>query len=141
MITDDGCIFHIDFGFILGTDAYPLIASDIKLNSGMLEVIGGFNSDRYNKYIQLCSQGVVILRKYFNMFFILLSLNKKFTEKHIENLLLLDSNQNKTMIILLKNLKMLLNDPIMLILVMFRIFYIIIVKKKLFKLLLVQWVN
>lgn len=84
MITDDGAIFHIDFGFILGTDAYPLTASDIKLNSGMLDVIGGSDGSRYQTYLELCSKGVILLRKYFNMFFILLSQNNKFKEKHIE---------------------------------------------------------
>lgn len=84
MITDDGAIFHIDFGFILGTDAYPLTASDIKLNSGMLDVIGGSDGTRYKTYLELCAKGVVLLRKYFNMFFILLSQDVKFREKHIE---------------------------------------------------------
>lgn len=84
MITDDGAIFHIDFGFILGTDAYPLTASDIKLNSGMLDVIGGSDGVRYRMYLDLCAKGVIILRKYFNMFFILLSQDTKFKEKHVE---------------------------------------------------------
>lgn len=84
MITDDGAIFHIDFGFIMGTDAYPLTAGDIKLNTGMLDVIGGNNGERYQKYLELCAQGVILIRKYFNMFFILLSQNTKFKEKYIE---------------------------------------------------------
>jgi len=69
MITDDGAIFHIDFGFILGTDAYPLKITDIKLNSGMIDVIGGSDGIRYKIYLDLCSKGVILLRKYFNMFF------------------------------------------------------------------------
>lgn len=84
MITDDGAIFHIDFGFILGTDAYPLTATDIKLNTGMLDVIGNSDGSRYQLYLELCANGVILLRKYFNMFFILLSLDNKFDEKHIE---------------------------------------------------------
>lgn len=84
MITENGCIFHIDFGFILGTDAYPLTASEIKLNSGMLDVIGGSDGELYKEYLDLCAKGVVILRKYFNMFFILLCQSTKFKEKHIE---------------------------------------------------------
>jgi len=88
MITNDGAIFHIDFGFILGTDAYPLTASDIKLNSSMLDVIGGAGSNRYNQYLELCSAGIIILRKYFNMFFILLSQTYKFSENHIEKFVL-----------------------------------------------------
>jgi hypothetical protein len=88
MITDDGSIFHIDFGFILGTDAYPLTGSDIKLNSDMLEVTGGSGSSRYNKYLELCAKGVIILRKHFNMFFILLLQNTKFRENHVEKFIM-----------------------------------------------------
>jgi hypothetical protein len=92
MISKDGAIFHIDFGFILGTDAYPLTASDIKLNHEILDVIGGndsdSDSDRYKNYLDLCSKGIIILRKYFNMFFILLCNNTKFKEKHIETFVL-----------------------------------------------------
>lgn len=88
MITDDGAIFHIDFGFILGTDASPLTATDIKLNSEMLDVIGGSEGVRYKKYLEMCSTGVILLRKFFNMFFILLSQDIKFKEKHVENFIM-----------------------------------------------------
>ena len=84
MITDDAAIFHIDFGYILGSDAYPLTSSDIKLNGNMLDVLGGYEGIRYKKYLELCSQGVILLRKYFNIFFILLSQDVKFKENHIE---------------------------------------------------------
>ena len=88
MITDDGAIFHIDFGFILGTEAYPLTATDIKLNAGMLDVIGGQDGKRYTNYLSLCASGVILLRKYFNIFFILLSQDTKFREKHVEKFIM-----------------------------------------------------
>lgn len=88
MITDNGMIFHIDFGFILGTDSYPLTSPDIKLNSGMLDVIGNPKDDRYRSYLELCAKGAIILRKYFNIFYILLSQNTKFEEKHIEKFIM-----------------------------------------------------
>lgn len=88
MITDNGSIFHIDFGFILGTDAYPLTSTEIKLNSEMLDVIGGSNGVRYRIYLDLCSKGVVLLRKYFNMFFILLAQNTQFKKKQIEKFIM-----------------------------------------------------
>jgi len=72
MITHDGSIFHIDFGFILGKDSHPITFGDIKLNTGMLDVIGGQDSTKYEMYLNLCSDGVTMLRKYFNMFYILL---------------------------------------------------------------------
>lgn len=88
MITDDGAIFHIDFGYILGNDTYPITGADIKLNSDMLEVIGGSDSERCQIYLDLCSKGVVLLRKYFNMFFILLSQETKFEQKTIEKFIM-----------------------------------------------------
>ena len=84
MITDDAAIFHIDFGYILGADAYPLTSSDIKLNGNMLDVLGGYEGVRYKNYLELCSKGIILLRKYFNIFFILLSQDNKFKESHIE---------------------------------------------------------
>lgn len=104
MITDNGCIFHIDFGFILGKDAYPLTVSNIRLNSDMLDVIGGENHVRYKKYLELCSQGIIILRKYYNMFHILLSQNKKFSEKHIDNFILVRFQPRQSDDIIIKEL-------------------------------------
>jgi len=89
MITNDGSIFHIDFGFILGKDAHPIMCGDIKLNTGMLDVIGGQGSSKYESYLELCSQGTIILRKFFNIFFILLhqiqndTINESIIEKFI----------------------------------------------------------
>lgn len=88
MITDDGAIFHIDFGFILGTDTYPISASDVKLNADMIDVIGGSDGKRYQMYLELCSKGVILLRKYFNMFFILLSQCNQFKDEKIEKFIL-----------------------------------------------------
>ena len=88
MISHDGTIFHIDFGFILGTDAVPLGSTEIKLNYDMLEVIGGNDSVRYKQYLDICSHGVIVLRKYFNLFFILLAQNVKFKERHIQRFIM-----------------------------------------------------
>lgn len=73
MMTTDGRIFHIDFGYILGKDSQPISSSQIKLNTGMLDVIYGKDSVRYEQYKKLCLDSVVILRKYFADYFILLS--------------------------------------------------------------------
>ncbi|ANB50834.1 hypothetical protein [Powai lake megavirus] len=88
MITDDGELFHIDFGFILGNDAHPLTSSDVKLNSDMLSVIGGKKSLRYDTYLRLCAEAVVILRKYYNMFFVLLVCGTNFKEQDVEKFIL-----------------------------------------------------
>lgn len=83
MISADGAIFHIDFEFILGCDAYPLTGTNIKLNKDMLNVIGGQDSGDYEIYIDLCAQGLVLLRKYFSMFFVLLAQNPQHTIQHV----------------------------------------------------------
>uniref|UniRef100_A0A6C0CC43 FYVE-type domain-containing protein n=1 Tax=viral metagenome TaxID=1070528 RepID=A0A6C0CC43_9ZZZZ len=90
MITDEGSIFHIDFGFILGKDSHPITFGDIKLNTGMLDVLGGQDSVKYEAYLELCADGVIVLRKYFNIFFILLCQlrNKTLDEKNIEKFIL-----------------------------------------------------
>jgi len=90
MITDDGSIFHIDFGFILGKDAHPITFGDIKLNTGMLDVIGGQDSIKYEAYLELCADGVIVLRKHFNTFFILLCQlqNKILNENNIKKFIL-----------------------------------------------------
>lgn len=85
MITVDGSIFHIDFGFILGSDVFPLSGSDIKLNSSMLDAITGPNSERPQIYTDLCSKGVILLRKYYGTFFVLLSQGTTFDIAHIES--------------------------------------------------------
>ena len=88
MITNDGRIFHIDFGYILGADAYPITTSEIRLNSEMIDVIGGATGIRYKKYLNLCSKGAILLRKYFNMFYILLSQYSRFDQKYINDFIL-----------------------------------------------------
>lgn len=90
MITNAGEIFHIDFGFILGNDPYPITSTDIKLNANMLDVIGGQGSEKYENYLNICMDGVVVLRKYFNMFFVLLAQIKhtNINEQHIEKFIL-----------------------------------------------------
>ncbi len=73
MITTDGRLFHIDFGYILGKDTTPIKSSDIRINTGMLDVIYGKSSARYAKYKDLCMEAVVIVRKYYHDYFLLLS--------------------------------------------------------------------
>ena len=88
MITDDGAIFHIDFGFILGKDVCPFTVGDIKLNSDMLQVIGGMGGTRCKIYFDLCADGLKLLRKHFNMFFILLTQDIKFNKEDIEKFIM-----------------------------------------------------
>jgi hypothetical protein len=88
MITNDGMIFHIDFGFILGSEAYPLSGTEVKLSTPMLDVIGGKDSDMHDLYIDLCAKSIIILRKYFNMFYILLVLSGRFPKDHVASFIM-----------------------------------------------------
>jgi len=110
MITESGSIFHIDFGYILGKDTYPLSSTNIRLNSGMLDVLGGTDTKRIACYLELCSQGMIIIRKYFNMFFILLNQHDKLDEKNIERFILDRFQPKQTDNIVVKELLELINQ-------------------------------
>lgn len=72
MITQDGSIFHIDFEYILGKDAYSALSPNIKLNAEMLDIIGGESDKRFTTYLKICAQGAILLRKYSHLFYLLL---------------------------------------------------------------------
>ena len=71
MITDDGVIFHIDFGYILGEDAH-LGSGQVKINTDMIEAMGGADEQLYRDYLDLCARGTTILRKHYILFHLLL---------------------------------------------------------------------
>lgn len=91
MITHDGILFHIDYGFVLGYESKPL-SSNIRVGEKLLEPMGG--NDSYHHFKDICSQIFLSLRKHYNLFFtLLLSLsdydppisNLKFVPKYLEN--------------------------------------------------------
>jgi phosphatidylinositol 3-kinase len=62
LITKDGRLFHIDFGFILGRDPKPL-PPPMKLCTEMVEGMGGQNSAHYSQFKFYCCEAYNILRK------------------------------------------------------------------------------
>lgn len=88
MLSNDGSIFNIDFDYILGKDAYQLYPSEIRIDSEMIEALHGHHSVRYKRYIDLCSIGIVYLRKYFNIFFILLNQCESLDPNRIEKFIM-----------------------------------------------------
>lgn len=78
LLTDRGELFHIDYGFILGQNTKnPIKTPCMRITSGMLEALGGYNSDSYREFNELCCQIYDVLRKHVNIFVCLLSLLPK----------------------------------------------------------------
>ncbi|GMH39569.1 hypothetical protein BSKO_07467 [Bryopsis sp. KO-2023] len=66
MLTSDGRLFHIDFGYILGRDPKPL-PPPMKLCKEMVEAMGGPGSSHYITFQTYCSEAYNILRKKANL--------------------------------------------------------------------------
>ena len=64
MIRDDGILFHIDYGFVLGADK---ISPYVRLNSTLLEGIGGIQE--FEHFKSKCCDMFLIMRRYFNFIF------------------------------------------------------------------------
>ena len=63
MLTEDGMLFHIDFGYILGKDPKPF-PPPMKLCKEMVEAMGGSNSESYRQFHSYCCEAYNILRKW-----------------------------------------------------------------------------
>lgn len=63
MVTKDGRLFHIDFGFILGKDPKPF-APPMRICKEMVESMGGFTSPGYTSFKSKCCQAYKILRRH-----------------------------------------------------------------------------
>jgi hypothetical protein len=74
MLTKNGEIFHIDFGFILGKDPRPMKTPQMRITEGMLDAIGGHKSESYGEFKELCYVIYDILRRHVNTFVCMLSL-------------------------------------------------------------------
>lgn len=73
MITDSGTIFHIDFDFIIGQNVHlrKIFDPNIRLTHQMLEVI---KPDLYDEYINLVTEGVLLLINYYSTLYALLNI-------------------------------------------------------------------
>ncbi|KAJ3177704.1 Phosphatidylinositol (PI) 3-kinase [Irineochytrium annulatum] len=73
LLTTNGNLFHIDFGFILGRDPKPF-PPPMKLSKEMIEVMGGADSPAYQRFKSFCFIAFNSLRKSANLIFNLFSL-------------------------------------------------------------------
>ncbi|KAJ6375616.1 hypothetical protein OIU77_000573 [Salix suchowensis] len=66
LLTDDGRLFHVDFGFILGRDPkhFP---PPMKLCKEMVEAMGGAESLYYTRFKSYCCEAYNIIRKSSNL--------------------------------------------------------------------------
>lgn len=79
MVSRDGRLFHIDYGFILGHD--PVFNNPgIRITPDMLEAIGNLDSEYYIKFHTMASQIYNSLRKHIDIFMNMLLLLKNMTE-------------------------------------------------------------
>lgn len=74
MMTDNGELFHIDYGFILGRDPKPMKLSEMRITDEMMDAIGGPHSESYKQFKDLCSKIYNTLRRYTTTFEYMLTL-------------------------------------------------------------------
>eukprot|EP00051_Salpingoeca_urceolata_P025048 m.444882 g.444882 ORF g.444882 m.444882 type:complete len:547 (+) comp20300_c6_seq2:1212-2852(+) len=66
LLCQDGHLFHIDFGYILGRDPKPY-PPPFKLSKEMVEGMGGVTSDEMRQFRSHCYNAFLILRKNANL--------------------------------------------------------------------------
>ncbi|XP_053963290.1 phosphatidylinositol 3-kinase catalytic subunit type 3 [Anastrepha ludens] len=73
LLTTNGKLFHIDFGYILGRDPKPM-PPPMKLSKEMVEAMGGVSSDHHHEFRKLCYTAFLHLRRHANVMLNLFSL-------------------------------------------------------------------
>lgn len=73
MVTEDGCLFHIDYSFFMGFDPKPM-APYMRITQDMVDALGGTDSKDYAQFKIYCSQAYNCLRNYTNLFACMLRL-------------------------------------------------------------------
>jgi len=68
MVTKNGILFHIDYGFILGNDPKKSLAPYMRITEDMVEALGGENSKFYKDFQECCNLCYNCLRRYYNLF-------------------------------------------------------------------------
>ena len=92
MVSTNGKLFHIDYGYILGAD--PLVINPgIRITPEIIDAIGGLSSKNYQVFTDLCSQIYNCLRRNMDIFINMLSIlpkisDLKLSEEEIINLLI-----------------------------------------------------
>jgi phosphatidylinositol 3-kinase len=91
MISSEGILFHIDFGYILGRDPKLISTANIRITFEMSDALGNINSDVYKDFDELSGKIFNCLRQYVTTFTCMLNLfayiqpevKPKFTQEEI----------------------------------------------------------
>jgi hypothetical protein len=82
MVTKDGRLFHIDYGYILGND--PVFwNTTIRITPEIIEAIGGFQSEKYVEFKDICSKIFNVMRRNINLFMNIILLLPKISDINI----------------------------------------------------------
>jgi len=83
MVTKDGQLFHIDYGFILGND--PVVSNPgIRITPAMIETMGGELSDNYKYFKKLCTTIYNCLRRNIDIFMNMLLILPKISDINLK---------------------------------------------------------
>ena len=74
MMTKDGQLFHIDYGFVLGYDPKPIEIPMMRISSEMINALGGEGSKYFEDFKVLCNQIYSCLRRHVNLFYSMLNM-------------------------------------------------------------------
>ncbi|CAI2307808.1 unnamed protein product [Caenorhabditis sp. 36 PRJEB53466] len=66
LLCENGKLFHVDFGFILGRDPKPM-PPPMKLTSEMVQAMGGIKSKQFMEFVQHVDSAYRILRRHSNV--------------------------------------------------------------------------
>ncbi|KAM3722127.1 Phosphatidylinositol 3-kinase catalytic subunit type [Dirofilaria immitis] len=74
LLCENGKMFHVDFGYILGRDPKPFAPPPMKLTSEMINGMGGLHSREWKEFRGFCFSAFRILRRHANLVLNLFSL-------------------------------------------------------------------
>lgn len=73
LVCEDGTLVHIDFSYILGTDPKLTQLTEMRITPGMVDLLGGNDSDEYQQMKELCTELYSALKMYTYFWYTLLN--------------------------------------------------------------------
>jgi len=83
MVTRDGRLFHIDYGYILGQGPMFGSGGGIRITPEIVEGLGGTNSVYYNQFQELCTKMYNCIRRNIDIFMNMMLIIPKITDMKI----------------------------------------------------------